>query len=168
MRGSVWIWIASVLIPGLVVLIYYGPKFTPETDLSFLPRIYAAINFITAIVLVLALIAIKQKKMIRHRRLMVTALSLSVMFLALYLIYHSTSESTKYGGEGVLKYIYYFILLSHILLSAIIVPLVLYTLSRALKGEYETHRKWAKWTWPIWMYVALSGVAVYLLISPYY
>lgn len=168
MRGNIWIWIASVAIPGVVALMYFGPKFSHETDLTFLPRIYATINLTTAIVLFLAFRAIKQKKIMRHRTLMITALLLSVLFLALYIIYHSTSESVIYGGDGALRYIYYFVLISHIILSMIIVPLVLITLRLALKGNYESHRKIARWTWPIWMYVAISGVLVYLMISPYY
>ena len=162
------IWIVSILIPAAVAFLYFSPKMGLEADLSMLPRIYASINFITAIILILAFRAIRQKKIMRHRRLMVTALSLSVIFLILYVIYHSSAESTSYGGEGVLKGIYYFILISHILLSMVIVPLVLITLSKALSGKYEVHRKWAKWTWPIWLYVAVSGVVVYLMISPYY
>jgi len=163
-----FIWIVSILVPVLVAIIYFSPKFDASFDLRILPKIYATINFSTAIVLTLAFRAIKQKKIIRHRRLMVTALALSVVFLILYVIYHSSAESVRYGGDGIIKYIYYVVLLSHILLSIIIVPLVLITLSKALAGNYEVHRKWARWTWPIWMYVAISGVIVYLMISPYY
>ncbi len=167
-KYSLWIWIISIAVPGLVALLYFGPKLAPETDLSFLPRIYAFINFLTAIVLVMALRAIRQKKIMKHRNLMIAALVMSALFLILYVIYHSTAESTKYGGEGLLKYIYYVILISHILLSAMIVPTVLVTLVRALKGDFERHKKLAKWTWPIWFYVAISGVIVYLMISPFY
>ena len=134
---------------------------------NYIPN-YSTINFITAIVLVFALIAIKQKKIFRHRSLMATALVLSIIFLILYVIYHSTAESVKYGGEGSIRYVYYFFLISHILLSIIIVALVLMTLRRALKNDFERHRKIARWTWPLWFYVATSGVIVYLMISPYY
>lgn len=167
-KTTIWIWLLSIAIPGLVGLIYFGPKFEPGADLRILPRIYSTINFITAIVLVFALIAIKQKKIFRHRSLMATALVLSIIFLILYVIYHSTAESVKYGGEGSIRYVYYFFLISHILLSIIIVPLVLMTLRRALKNDFERHRKIARWTWPLWFYVATSGVIVYLMISPYY
>ena len=162
------IWIVSILVPALVAFLYFSPKFNTNLDLRTLPKVYATINFFTAIVLAMAFKAIKQKKIIRHRRLMVTALSLSVIFLILYVIYHSSAESVKYGGEGMIRYVYYIVLISHILLSIIIVPLVLITLSKAISGNYEVHRKWARWTWPIWMYVAVSGVIVYLMISPYY
>ena len=166
--GNIWIWILSLGIPGLVILLMNGPKLTADTDITFLPRIYASINFITVLLLLLAFKAIKQKKINLHQKLMKTALALSVIFLLLYVIYHSGAESTKYGGEGVIAYIYYFILISHILLSIIIIPLVLITLRKALRANYDSHRKWAKWTWPIWVYVASTGVIVYVMISPYY
>lgn len=165
---TVWIWVLSIVIPGLVGLIYFGPKFDPGSDLRILPRIYSTLNFVTAIILVLALISIKQKKILRHRSLMITALILSVLFLILYVIYHSSAESVKYGGEGAIRYVYYFFLISHIILSMIVVPLVLITLRRAMKNDFERHQKLARWTWPIWFYVAVSGVIVYLMISPYY
>ena len=167
-KSSIWIWILSLAIPGLVAIMFLGPKYAPGVDLRVLPRIYSTINFLTAIILVLALISIKQKKIMRHRSLMATALVLSVLFLILYVIYHSTSESVKFGGEGMVRYVYFFFLISHILLSISIVPLVLITLRRALKSDFERHQKLAKWTWPIWFYVAISGVIVYLMISPYY
>ena len=168
-KSTIWIWVLSLVIPGLVALLYFGPKFAPPgTDLRILPRIYSTINFITAIVLVFALIAIKQKKIIRHRALVLTALSFSVLFLVLYVIYHSNVESVKYGGQGLIRYVYFFFLITHIFLSVVIVPLVLITLNRALKSDFERHRKLARWTWPIWFYVAISGVIVYFMISPYY
>lgn len=167
-KANLWIWILSIAVPGLVALLYFGPKFSPGTDLRVLPRIYSTINFVTAIILVLALVAIKQKKIMRHRSLMVSALILSGLFLVLYVIYHASAESVKYGGEGFIKYIYYTILLSHIVLSATIIPFVLITLSRALRSDFEKHKKLARWTWPLWFYVAVSGVIVYLMISPYY
>lgn len=167
-RTSIWIWVLSIVIPGLVALIYFGPKFSPGTDLRILPRIYSTINFITAIILVLALIAIKQKKIMRHRSFMITALILSALFLILYVIYHSSSESVKFGGEGIIRSVYYFFLISHILLSVTVIPFVLITFSRALKSDFEKHKKIARWTWPLWFYVAVSGVIVYFMISPYY
>jgi putative membrane protein len=167
-KSALWIWLLSICIPAVVALLYFGPKTSPETDLRILPQIYSTINFITAVILVFALVAIRQKKIMRHRSLMLTALVLSVIFLVLYVIYHSTSESVKYGGEGFIRYIYYFFLLTHILLSIVVVPLVLITLRRAFKSDFEKHKKLARWTWPIWFYVAVTGVIVYLMISPYY
>lgn len=167
-RTSIWIWVLSIVVPGLVALMYFGPKFSLGTDLRILPRIYSTINFITAIILVLALIAIKQKKIMRHRSFMVTALILSALFLILYVIYHSSSESVKFGGDGIIRAAYYFFLISHILLSITVIPFVLITFSRALNSDFEKHKKIARWTWPLWFYVAVSGVIVYFMISPYY
>ncbi|TVR39942.1 MAG: DUF420 domain-containing protein [Cryomorphaceae bacterium] len=137
-------------------------------DLSFLPGIYATINGLTAVLLVLALLAIKQGKIDLHKKLMMTALVFSAAFLVLYVLYHITSESTPYGGEGWVRSLYFFVLLTHILLSVAIIPLVLFTFVRGWVGHYEQHKKLARITWPMWFYVAVTGVVVYLMISPYY
>jgi putative membrane protein len=118
--------------------------------------------------LVFALIAIKQGKIELHKKLMTSCLVFSASFLVLYVIYHITSDSTKYGGEGTIKIIYLFILITHILLSIAIIPLVLFTYVRALAAKFDKHKKLARITWPIWFYVAITGVIVYLMISPYY
>ncbi len=156
--------IASIAIP-VVVAILFGVKI-PGVDLSFLPRIYATINGVTAILLVGALVAIKQKNIALHERLIKTCLVLSLLFLASYVAYHMTSDSTKYGGDY--KAIYFFILISHILLSITVVPLVLFTYLFAWQGNFEKHKKWTKITWPLWFYVAVTGVVVYWMISPFY
>jgi putative membrane protein len=116
----------------------------------------------------LALVAIKNKNVPLHRKLMSTALVLSVLFLLSYVAYHLTTESTKYGGEGFLRSLYYFILISHIVLSAAIVPLVLISYVRALASRFDKHKKIARITMPLWIYVAVTGVLVYVMISPYY
>lgn len=159
--------IVSVVIP-LVVVLLFGVKLPNVEPLTFLPPIYASINGITAILLVFAVIAVKQGKLVLHKKIMTTCIGLSLMFLILYIAYHMTSDSTKFGGEGPMRYIYYFILISHILLSIIIVPLVLRTFAKAYLNKIEAHRKLARYTFPIWLYVAVSGVVVYLMISPYY
>ncbi|MEQ8361668.1 MAG: DUF420 domain-containing protein [Cyclobacteriaceae bacterium] len=158
--------VLSVAIP-MVVALLFGVKIEGY-DFSFLPPIYASINGITAMLLLAALWAVKNKKLALHENLMKTCLGLSAVFLAMYVVYHMTSESTTYGGEGVVKYIYFFILITHILLSIAVVPMVLFTLSRALAGNFEKHRALARFTFPIWLYVAITGVIVYLMISPYY
>ncbi|WKZ75659.1 MAG: DUF420 domain-containing protein [Vicingaceae bacterium] len=159
----------SILIPLLVVVLFFLPKINSSNSfLHFLPLLNASINGITSLFLVLAVRAVKKGKKILHKKLMITALVLSVCFLLSYVLYHSTHESTKFGGEGVIKYIYYFILLTHILLSAVIIPLVLITFSRALAEKFDKHKKIARITFPLWLYVTISGVLVYLLISPYY
>ena len=136
--------------------------------LSFLPPIYATINGLTAIVLIVAVWAIKNGKRVLHENLMKFAIFLSVLFLAMYVAYHMTAESTTFGGEGVIRYVYYAILITHICLSIIIIPFVLVTYVRALAQRFDKHKKLAKITFPLWLYVAVTGVIVYLMISPYY
>jgi putative membrane protein len=159
--------IVSIVVP-VVVAILFGVKIPNVERLGFLPPIYAGINGLTAVLLVIAVWAIKNGKRGLHQKLMTTCIGLSVIFLVLYILYHMTSESTTFGGEGVIRYVYFFILISHIALSIIIIPLVLKTYARAYLGKFESHRKLAKITFPIWLYVAITGVVVYLMISPYY
>lgn len=137
-------------------------------DFSFLPPIYATINGITAVTLILAVMAIKKGNRKRHALLMQACIAMSALFLILYVAYHMTSGRTNYGGEGILKWVYYFILLTHILLSIVIIPLVLFTYVRALAERFDKHKKLARITFPIWLYVATTGVVVYLMISPFY
>ena len=136
--------------------------------LSFLPPIYATINGITAITLIGAVIAIKNGNRKVHEQLNTFAIACSLAFLLMYIAYHITSDSTKFGGAGIIKYLYYFILITHILLSIIIIPLVLTTYMYAKLGDFERHKKIAKKTFPLWLYVAITGVVIYLMISPYY
>ncbi|NJB70940.1 putative membrane protein [Saonia flava] len=159
--------IVSIAIP-LVVAILFGVKIPNVEPLSFLPPIYASINGLTAIVLLVAVWAIKNGKRELHQKLMTACIVFSLMFLVMYVAYHMTSDSTEYGGVGAMKYVYYFILISHIILSIAIIPLVLKTYARAYLKKFEAHRKLAKITFPIWLYVAVTGVVVYLMISPYY
>lgn len=156
----------SVLIP-IAVAVLFGVKIEGY-DFSFLPPIYASINGITAVLLLIALWAIKNKKKTLHERIMKSCIGLSATFLVMYVLYHMTSDSTSFGGEGVIKYFYFFILITHILLSIAVVPLVLFTFSRAISGNFAKHKALARFTFPIWLYVAITGVVVYLMISPYY
>jgi putative membrane protein len=160
------IMVVSVVIP-VVVAILFRVKID-GFDFSFLPPIYASINGITAVLLLFALWAIKNKNRSLHERLMKTCIILSLLFLVMYVAYHMTSDSTSFGGEGSIKYVYFFILISHILLSIVVIPLVLFTYARAFNGEFDRHKKLARITFPIWLYVAITGVVVYLMISPYY
>lgn len=163
--------VLSVAIP-LVVALLFGVNLRKlgydVQPLSFLPPIYATINGLTAVLLVAAVIAIKNGNRKLHENLMKVAIGCSVAFLGMYVAYHMTSDSTKFGGEGIVKYVYYFILITHILLSIIIIPLVLITYVKALAQRFDKHKKIAKITFPIWLYVAVTGVIVYLMISPYY
>lgn len=166
-----WIVVLSIAIP-LVVALLYGINlrklgFDVE-PLTFLPPIYATINGFTAVILVIAFWAIKNKHLVLHENLMTTAIGCSVAFLVMYVAYHMTSDSTKFGGEGIIKYIYYFILITHILLSIVIIPFVLITYVRAITNDFEKHKKIAKITFPLWLYVAVTGVLVYIMVSPYY
>ncbi|GAB1856272.1 DUF420 domain-containing protein [Flavobacteriaceae bacterium MHTCC 0001] len=158
--------VLSVVIP-VVVAALFGIKIDAQLPI-FLPPIYATINALTALVLVVAFIAIQNKKIKLHERLMKFAIVLSLLFLVMYVAYHMTSDSTKFGGEGAIKYIYYFILLTHILLSILVIPFVLITYVRAITNNIERHKKIAKITFPLWLYVAVTGVVVYIMISPYY
>jgi len=157
----------SIIIP-LVVAILFGVEKVPGYDTSFLPPIYATINGLTAVLLVAAVIAIKNGNRKLHEMLMKTCIALSLAFLVMYVIYHMTSDKTVYGGDGILRYFYLFILITHIVLSIAIIPLVLFTFVRALRGNFQKHKALAKITFPIWLYVAVTGVIVYLMISPYY
>ncbi|WP_179353100.1 DUF420 domain-containing protein [Winogradskyella vidalii] len=166
-----WVIVLSIIIP-IAVAVLFGVNlrslgFDVE-PLTFLPPIYATINGITALILIIAVIAIKNKNIVLHENLMTTAIYCSVVFLVLYVAYHMTSDSTKFGGEGVIKYVYYVILFSHIVLSVIIIPFVLITYVRAITNDIERHKKIAKITYPMWLYVAITGVIVYIMISPYY
>lgn len=177
--------IVSILIP-IVVAILFSVKLKDlginVEPLSFLPPIYASINGITAILLILAVIAIKNGNRSLHEKLMTSAIACSLIFLVMYVAYHLTSESTKFGdidhnglvdsnelaAVGFMRFIYFFILITHIALSVIIIPLVLFTYVRALSKQFDRHKKLARITFPLWLYVAVTGVVVYLMISPYY
>ena len=177
--------LVSILIPTAVAILFtvklkdFGIEVEP---LSFLPPIYASINGLTALLLLMGIMAIKNGNKKVHERFMTTAIACSVVFLVMYVAYHMTADSTVYGdidgnkildatekaNAGSIRYVYLFILLSHIALSIVIIPLVLITYVRALAARFDKHRKIAKITFPLWLYVAVTGVVVYLMISPYY
>lgn len=165
-KYNIWIIILSIAIP-LVVALLGRVKIDVELPV-FLPPIYATINALTAVPLFMAFRAVKNKNIQLHEKLMKTAIVMSVLFLCMYIMYHMTSNSTKYGGDGLLKTIYYILLISHIVLSMVVIPFVLITYVRAITNQIELHKKIARITFPLWLYVAVSGVFVYLLISPYY
>lgn len=159
------IWIISIGIPLIVIALF---QVKIDYSMPFLPYVNAVINSITLVCISLALYFIKNGNQKWHWRLMTTALFLSVAFLISYLLYHASSAETSFGGEGSIRYLYFILLITHILLSAIIVPLVLITFLRAKLGDFEKHRKIAKYTFVIWAYVLLSGLAVFFMIEPYY
>ena len=154
----------AIVVP-LVVATLFKVKIT-GIDLGFLPRIYAGLNALTAFFLILALLAVKRKNIDQHRFFIRICLLLSILFLLLYIAYHMTSDPTSYGGNY--PVIYYFILISHILLSIAVIPIVLLTYLFAWEGDFERHKKWNRFAFPIWLYVAVTGVIVYLMIAPFY
>ena len=165
------IWTLSIVVP-LAVAALFGINlrrmgFDVE-PLYFLPPIYATINGLTAACLLIAVAAIKRGNAKLHERLIKLCMVFSSLFLVMYLAYHMTSDSTPYGGEGAIRYVYFFILITHIILSIVIIPMVLFTFVRGIAGAYERHKRLARITYPMWLYVAVTGVVVYLMISPYY
>ena len=187
---DILIWVVSVLVPIVVALLLFMKwdydqlvfdMRIPNSDpiillenlpiakpLTFLPQIYATINGLTAILLVLAVYYIKNGKRKIHESLIKVCIALSLSFLVMYIAYHLTTDPTSFGGSGLISYLYFFILITHILLSIVVIPLVLISYSRAIKSKFILHKKIAKITFPIWLYVATTGVVVYLMISPYY
>jgi putative membrane protein len=166
-RYKFLIWVLSILIP-VVVAILFRVRLPEVEPLMFLPPIYAGINALTAVLLIAAVIQIKKGNRAMHERLMSIAILCSIAFLVMYVSYHMTSDPTPFGGEGFVKGLYYFILISHIVLSITVIPLVLFTYYYASMEQFVQHKKIAKVTFPIWLYVAVTGVIVYLMISPYY
>ncbi|HXS37361.1 MAG TPA: DUF420 domain-containing protein [Flavipsychrobacter sp.] len=160
--------VSFVVFAAVVVL----SKFKLTAHLGFDVHIFALfnaiINSIVSVLLIAALIAIKSKLYVVHKNLMITAIILSVLFLISYIAHHLLAGETTFKGTGNIRYFYYFILATHILLATIILPFILFTAYRALTGEFNRHKKLARYTWPLWLYVSITGVLVYLLISPYY
>lgn len=162
-----WVIIAvSVVVPIAVALLFTVK--IEGVNMSFLPPIYATLNGLTAAGLLIAIAAIKRKNRVLHQRAIQICLLFSILFLLLYVLYHMTSDSTPYGGDGLLKSVYFFVLISHILLSLIVIPIVLFSYLFAWQGDFERHKKWTKFAFPLWLYVAVTGVIVYFMISPYY
>lgn len=168
---NILIAIVSVIVPAVVVFLL---KLTPpdvklSIDLNIFPKLNAGINSLTTLSLLLGFYFVRRKQVIQHRAAMFSALILSSLFLLSYIFYHTLKgEDTRFGGEGFIRYIYYFILITHIVLASVILPLVLKTFSKALLGKIDEHRRWAKWTFPLWLYVAITGVLVYVFLAPYY
>lgn len=160
----------SIAIPLVVAILFFfsADIIKDKSVLAFLPKLNAGFNSLVAICLMAGFYFIKQKNIIKHRFFMLSAFSLSALFLISYVLYHLSTESTSFGGEGLIKGIYLFILLTHILLAIAIVPLVLITIYRSTSGQIEKHKKIARYTFPIWLYVAITGVIVYFMIAPYY
>ncbi len=161
--------VSAALIGTVAYLFYfYSPEVTASHRIYRLPMINAGLNALTTFLLVLGYRAIRRRDIRSHQRWMVGALVASLAFLAVYVVFHASAPPTSYGGEGVMRYVYYFLLITHIILAAVVAPLALATVLLAWRGRFATHRKIARFTLPIWLYVAVSGLLVYLMIRPYY
>lgn len=174
--------VSFVVFAAVVFLSKYKLNVDLGFDVHVFAKVNAVINSIVAVLLVAGLFFVKQNKYVTHKKIMLTAISLSVLFLLSYIAHHLLAGDTKYGDTnhdgilsldekalaGNLRMVYYFVLITHIPLAAIILPFILFTAYRALTGDYEKHKKLVRITWPVWFYVAVTGVAVYLMISPYY
>jgi putative membrane protein len=168
-RARILIVIASVIVFGAVVLL--GRVEVPvggAFDVHIFAKFNAVINTIVSILLLAGLIAVRNGKFLLHKKIMMTAIILSVLFLVSYICHHLFAGDTKFGGVGPVRYLYFFILITHIFLAAIILPFILFTAYRAMISEFIRHKKIARITWPIWLYVSVTGVLVYMMISPYY
>jgi putative membrane protein len=162
------IWTVSVAIPLVVIVLLSMPRVDIGADTSFIPRFNALLNTAVSVLLVVGYVLIRQGRRDLHQKVMLTAFGLSVLFLVSYVVYHLTHEEVRYGGTGLWRVVYLFVLITHVGLSVFIVPLALFTLRPALLGKYGDHRRLARWTFPLWLYVSVTGVLVYVFLAPYY
>ncbi len=162
-----WAYAVSAVVLLLVGLMR-RVKVDLGVDFSFLPPLHASLNALTAIILMVALWHIKNGRRAQHEKAIYAAMVCSALFLLSYVLYHFTTPETKYGGEGVMRTIYFLLLITHVILAAVILPFVLFTFTRAYTGQYERHKKMARWVFPIWLYVAITGPICYLMLQPYY
>ena len=160
--------VSFVVFAAVVFLTKVKFSFNLGFNVHIFAMFNAIINSAVTVLLLWALWAVKQKKYELHKKIMLTAIVLSVLFLVSYIAHHLLAAETKFGAEGPIRYFYFFILITHIALATIILPFILYTAYRSLTGEYAKHKKLARYTWPLWLYVSITGVLVYLMISPYY
>ncbi|MCE3282250.1 MAG: hypothetical protein K0Q66_987 [Chitinophagaceae bacterium] len=169
-QAKTLIGIFSFVVFAVIVALGRLPKL--DVDLGFDPHLFATanaiINSLVAVLLIAAYVAVRKGNYLRHKRLMFAAMYLSILFLVSYIAHHLLAGDTKFGGTGAIRYAYFVLLATHIVLAAVILPFILFTAYRGLTGEYEKHKKLSRYTWPLWLYVAISGPLVYLMISPYY
>ncbi len=165
-------WLIGIVSVVVFVVVASLPKIHLGIQLPFNPHIFATLNAVinstVSLLLIVAFILVRQKNYEAHKKVMLTAIVLSGLFLVSYITHHLFAGETKFGGEGMARTIYLVLLVSHIILAAVILPIILFTAYQSLTGEYAKHKKWARYTFPLWLYVSITGVIVYLLISPYY
>ena len=158
--------VVSVAVIGLVVAMRKIPRMDLGIDFSFLPAVYSITTALAAVCLLFGLYYIRQKRVTEHKRMVTTALTLSFLFLLMYVVYHITTPEIKYCGEGSIKVVYFILLISHVVLAAVSFPFILFTYIRGFTSQVEKHRKMARWVYWIWLYVAISGPIVYLMLRP--
>lgn len=163
--------LAAYLV-SLVVLLLVGlmrrVKLETGIDFSFLPPVHASLNALTAVILLVAYYHIRNKNVPAHRKSIYAAMVCSALFLVSYVLYHFTTPETRYGGEGTMRFVYFFFLITHVILAAVILPFIFLTFNRAYTEQYTRHRKMARWVFPLWLYVAITGPVCYLMLKPYY
>ncbi|MBL7939176.1 MAG: DUF420 domain-containing protein [Flavobacteriales bacterium] len=166
-KRRIWV-LSGFLLVAIVVLNRVQIPTSGTWDVHVFAKVNAIINSLVSLLLLAGLFTARSGKWAAHRRIMIVAILLSILFLVSYILHHLFAGDTKFGGEGAVKVVYYLVLASHILLAAVSLPFILFTAYRALSANYPAHRKLAKRVWPVWFYVSVTGVLVYLLISPYY
>ncbi|MBN8679462.1 MAG: DUF420 domain-containing protein [Chitinophagales bacterium] len=162
-----WAYVVSAAVLLLVGLMR-RVKIDVGIDFSFLPPFHATLNAVTAVVLLIAFWHIKNGRVEQHKKMIYLAMGTSALFLLSYVLYHFTTPETRYGGEGAMRTVYFFFLITHVILAAVILPFVLFTFNRAYTNQFERHRKMARWVFPLWLYVAITGPICYLMLKPYY
>jgi len=160
---SIFVFVVVVLLQSKIITWRVIPEWV-----FFLPKLNAIINAICSVLLLTSFYYIKKRDIATHKKLNITTFILSALFLVSYIIYHSTGNEAKFGGQGIIRPIYFFILITHIILAAVVLPLVLLSFYRGMKMQVEKHRKLVRWSFPIWLYVTITGVIVYLMMAPYY
>ena len=167
-RLNVAAWVVSAVVLLLVGMMRRYKIDIAGIDFSFLPPVHATLNAITAVILLFAYYFIKNKQVENHRRSIYAAMACSALFLVSYVLYHFTTPETRYGGEGPWRAVYFFFLITHVILAGLILPFILFTFTRAYTGQFERHKKMARWVYPLWLYVAVTGPVCYLMLRPYY
>lgn len=167
-RLNLLAYVVSAVVLILVGLMRRDNKIDAGIDFSFLPPLHASLNAATALILCLAYYYIRTKQVEAHRRCIYTAMLCSALFLISYVVYHFTTPETRFEGVGVIRYVYFFLLITHVVLAALVLPFVLLTFNRAYTAQYDRHRKMARWVFPLWLYVAITGPVCYLMLQPYY
>lgn len=164
-----WVaYILSVVVVGLVIVMRMPEKNNFGFDFTFLPPVYSTLNAVVALLLILALAAIKKKNIIAHKRYIIAAMFCSALFLVMYVLYHFTTPETKYCKQGNIRYIYFFFLITHIILAGVILPFILMAFNRGYLNIIHKHKKMVKWVYPLWLYVAITGPIIYLMLKPCY